>query len=178
MIAAPIDRCFDLARDIDFHTRSLAGTGERAVAGRITGLIGLGESVIWEARHLGVRQRFTAEVTVFERPVYFRDVMTAGAFSSFAHDHRFEERDGKTVMTDEVAFRSPLGPLGWLVDHLFMTGYLRRLLEGRCQAIKRREAVPHSLGKLERVDGAPGVHGRVVQAESNCLKGASRSASV
>jgi hypothetical protein len=91
-IAVPIDRCFDLARDIDFHTRSLAGTGERAVAGRITGLIGLGESVTWEARHLGVRQRFTAELTVFERPVYFRDVMTAGAFKSFAHDHRFEDR--------------------------------------------------------------------------------------
>ena len=74
---------------------------------------------------------------MFDRPVYFRDVMTAGAFRSFAHDHRFEERDGKTVMTDEVAFRSPLGPLGWPVDRLFMAGYLRRLLEGRCQAIKQ-----------------------------------------
>ena len=62
--------------------------------------------------------------------------MTAGAFRSFAHDHRFEERDGGTVMTDEVAFRSPLGPLGWLVDSLFMTGYLRQLLAGRCLAIK------------------------------------------
>jgi ligand-binding SRPBCC domain-containing protein len=135
-IAAPIDRCFDLARDIDFHTQSLAGTGERAVAGRITGLIGLDESVTWEARHLGVRQRFTALVTAFERPVYFRDVMTAGAFKSFAHDHRFEDRGGMTVMTDEVVFRSPLGLFGWLVDHVFMTSYLRRLLDGRCQAIK------------------------------------------
>ena len=106
VIAAQTDRCFDLARDIDFHTRSLAGTGEKAVAGRTSGLIEQGESVTWEAR-------------------------------SFAHDHRFEERDGKTVMTDEVAFRSPLGPLGWLVDRLFMAGYLRRLLEGRSQAIKQ-----------------------------------------
>jgi hypothetical protein len=40
-------------------------------------------------------------------------------------------------MTDDVEFRSPLGPIGWVVDYLFMTGYLRRLLEGRCQAIKR-----------------------------------------
>lgn len=136
-IAAPIDVCFDLARDIDFHTRSLKGTGERAVAGRTSGLIGLGESVTWEARHLGVRQRLTAEVTALDRPTYFRDVMTAGAFRSFAHDHRFETRDGGTVMTDEIVFRSPLGPLGWLVDSLFMAGYLRRLIEGRCHAIKR-----------------------------------------
>jgi ligand-binding SRPBCC domain-containing protein len=141
-INAPIEVCFDLARDIDFHTRSLADTGERAVAGRTAGLIGLGESVTWEARHLGVRQRFTARVTAFDPPRYFRDEMTAGAFRRFAHDHRFEQRDGGTVMTDEVAFRSPLGPIGWLVDALFLTRYLRRLLAGRCQAIKREaEAV-------------------------------------
>ena len=56
----------------------MSETGERAVAGRTTGLIGLGESVTWEARHLGIRQRFTAEVTAFDRPRYFRDVMTPG----------------------------------------------------------------------------------------------------
>src|SRR5262245_66489822 len=140
-IAAPIERCFDLARDIDFHTRSLEDTGERAVAGRTTGLIELGESVTWEARHLGVRQRFTSKVTTLDRPTYFRDEMTAGAFRSFAHDHRFESRDGLTVMTDEVVFRSPLGPLGWVVDRLFMAGYMRRLLDGRCQAIKREAEI-------------------------------------
>jgi ligand-binding SRPBCC domain-containing protein len=135
-IAAPIELCFDLARDIDFHTRSLEDTGERAVAGRTTGLIELGESVTWEARHFGVRQRFTAKVTVFDRPKHFRDEMTSGAFRTFAHDHLFDSRDELTVMTDEVVFRSPFGPLGWLVDRLFMAGYLRRLLIGRCQTIK------------------------------------------
>jgi ligand-binding SRPBCC domain-containing protein len=63
--------------------------------------------------------------------------MTAGAFRSFAHDHRFEESDGQTVMTDEIVFRSPLGPLGAAVDYLFMTRYLRRLLEIRCRALKQ-----------------------------------------
>lgn len=135
-IAAPAERCFDLARDIDFHTRSLAHTGERAVAGRTSGLIGLGESVTWEARHLGVLQRLTVAITAFDRPAYFRDEMTAGAFAAFAHDHRFEDRAGLTVMTDEVTFRSPLGPVGWLVDRLYLTGYLRRVLEGRCTAIQ------------------------------------------
>ena len=136
-IAAPIQQCFDLARDIDFHTRSLEDTGERAVAGRTTGLIELGESVTWEAKHLGVRQQFTAKVTEFDRPQFFRDEMTAGVFRSFTHDHLFESRDALTIMTDEITFRSPFGPLGWLVDRLFMGGYLRRLLDGRCQAIKR-----------------------------------------
>lgn len=136
-IAAPIELCFVLARDIDFHTRSLADTGERAVAGTTTGLIGPGESVTWEARHLGIRQRLTVQVTEFDKPRFFRDVMTAGAFKSFAHDHRFESNDGITTMSNDVTFRSPAGPLGLLVDYLFLTGYLLRLLTARCQAIKR-----------------------------------------
>jgi ligand-binding SRPBCC domain-containing protein len=136
-IAAPIEWCFDLARDIDFHVRTMEQTGERAVAGRTSGLISLGETVTWEARHFGIRQRFTALVTEFVYPSYFRDEMTFGAFRSFVHDHRFESRDGVTVMIDEVVFRSPFGPLGRLVDSLLMTGYLRRLLTGRSQEIKQ-----------------------------------------
>lgn len=136
-IAAPIERCFDLARDIDFHTRSLDHTGEKAVAGRTSGLIGLGESVTWEARHLGVRQRLTVAITGFDRPSHFLDEMTAGAFRSMVHDHRFETRDGGTTMTDEMTFRSPLGPLGWVVDRLFLAGYMQRLLESRCEVIKK-----------------------------------------
>ena len=137
VILAPVEVCFDLARDIDFHVRSLESTGERAVAGRTTGLIEYGESVTWEATHLGVRQRLTSEITAFDRPRHFRDVMTRGAFHSFAHDHHFEARGGGTVMTDDIVFRSPFGPLGRLVDDLYLAGYLRRLLEGRCEAIKR-----------------------------------------
>ena len=141
-INAPIEVCFDLARDIDFHTRSLSHTSERAIAGRTTGLIELGESVTWEARHLNIRQQLTSKVTAFDRPTYFRDEMTRGAFRSFTHDHRFDDHSGTTVMTDDVQFRSPLGPLGWLVDVVFLTRYLQRLLETRCEAIKRQaEAV-------------------------------------
>jgi ligand-binding SRPBCC domain-containing protein len=136
-IAAPIERCFDLARDIDFHVKSLAATGERAVAGRMAGLIELGESVTWEGRHFGVRQRFTARVTEFDRPRYFRDVMVAGAFREFAHDHRFEERDGVTLMSDVVTFRAPGGVLGRVVDAVLLKRYLRRLIGERGMAIQR-----------------------------------------
>jgi ligand-binding SRPBCC domain-containing protein len=136
IIAAPTERCFDLARDIDFHVQSLAATGERAVAGRVAGLIGPGESVTWEARHLGATRRFTAKVTRYDRPLHFRDEMTRGAFRSFVHDHRFEGRGGETLMIDTVEFQSPLGWIGSLVDRAFLAGYLRRLLAARGRAIK------------------------------------------
>jgi len=136
-VRAPATRCFDLARDIDFHLKSMAGTSERAVAGRTTGLIGLGEEVTWEARHLGVKQRFTSRITGFSPPGYFRDEMVRGAFKSFVHDHHFEEREGVTRMRDVVRFESPFGFVGRLVDSLFMTGYLTRLLRARSEAVKR-----------------------------------------
>jgi ligand-binding SRPBCC domain-containing protein len=147
VIAAPVERCFDLARDLDFHLRSLAHTGERAMAGRMSGLIELGESVTWEARHFGVRQRLTTKITAMDRPRHFRDEMTAGAFAAFAHDHWFEVRDGAsqsvTVMTEELVFRSPCGLLGRVVDALVMKRYLRRLLERRNGELKREaEGVP------------------------------------
>jgi ligand-binding SRPBCC domain-containing protein len=135
-IAAPLENCFDLARDIDFHTRSLAHTGEVAVAGRTSGLIELGETVTWEGRHLGVRQRFTSKITRFESPTYFRDEMVAGAFKEFAHDHRFESVNGITTMIDEVWFRSPFGILGHIANAVVLTRYIRKLLVDRARAIK------------------------------------------
>lgn len=143
-IAAPVERCFDLARDIDFHVRSLEHTGEQAVAGVTTGLIELGESVTWEARHLGVRQRLTSKITAFDPPHHFRDTMTQGAFKRFAHDHFFKAQGDHTVMRDVIDFASPIGPLGWLVDRGFMAHYLRRLIAQRGEMIRveaqRRQA--------------------------------------
>lgn len=74
-IAAPIDTCFDLARNIDVHTRSAVRTSERAVAGITTGLIGLNDTVTWEAVHFGIRQRLTVWITEFARPHMFTDEM-------------------------------------------------------------------------------------------------------
>lgn len=135
-IAAPIEICFDLARDIDFHVRSLQHTGERAVAGVTSGLIGLGESVTWEARHLGVKQRLTSRITAFDPPLYFQDTMTDGAFKRFAHDHVFEATPTGTTMRDVIDFASPFGSVGGLVDRVFMSRYLRRLIAERGRAIR------------------------------------------
>ena len=90
LVAAPVERVFDLSRSIDLHTASTAATGERAVAGVTSGLIGPGEEVTWRARHFGVWQSLTSRIVIFDRPRHFRDSMVRGAFRRFDHDHRFE----------------------------------------------------------------------------------------
>ena len=140
-IAAPIDRCFDLARSVDVHIRSTAFTAERAVAGVTTGLMQLGDEVTWEARHLGVRQRLTARITAYDRPFHFRDSQVRGAFARFDHDHYFETLpDGRTRMRDVFDYTAPLGLLGILADRLFLMSYMRQFLLRRNHEIARLAA--------------------------------------
>ena len=135
-IDAPIERAFDLARSIDLHQVSTAQTKERAIAGRTSGLIELGETVTWRAKHLGIYQNLTVRITEMERPHFFVDEMVRGAFQGFRHQHIFEERNGLTRMTDIFDYRSPLGWLGHLADWLFLEEYMRHFLAQRNQVIK------------------------------------------
>ena len=135
-IAAPPDRVFDLARSIDAHQDSAAATEEKPVAGVTRGLIGLGEEVTWEARHLGFKQRLTVRITLFERPARFQDVMTSGAFKSMKHDHEFVPHPPGTLMVDRFEFESPFGIVGRVVDRVFLAGYLRWFLLRRNQVLK------------------------------------------
>jgi ligand-binding SRPBCC domain-containing protein len=135
-LVAPLQRCFDAARDIDLHLKSFADTGETAVAGRTSGLIGPGEEVTWRGRHFGIVQHLTSKITAFDPPRHFQDTMLRGAFQSYVHDHYFEPREGGTLMKDVVAFRAPLGPLGRIAEALVLRRYLERLLIRRNAAIK------------------------------------------
>lgn len=136
-IEAPRERVFDLARRIDAHQKSTEGTQERAIAGITTGLIGMNDEVTWEARHLGIRQRLTVRVTAYNKPAHFQDVMVRGAFKRMCHDHSFLEVGSGTEMRDRFEFASPLGWLGWVVDHTFLRWYLRRFLVQRNSSLKR-----------------------------------------
>jgi ligand-binding SRPBCC domain-containing protein len=136
-IAAPIELVFDLARDIGFHERSMARTGERAIGGRTSGLIGLGESVTWRARYLGLTWRLTSRITEFEPPRRFVDEQAGGPFASFRHEHRFELMPGGTLMIDDWQHAPPLGFVGKAIDVLLLGGLLRRQLQMRNAALAR-----------------------------------------
>lgn len=136
-IAAPIERVFDLARSIDAHMLSTDGTEERAIAGRTSGLIECGESVTWEARHFGIKQQMTVKIVSMQRPIFFADEMVRGAFASMSHAHRFAEKSGGTLMSDEFHFTAPMGILGRIAERLFLTRYMRNFLIKRSVCLKQ-----------------------------------------
>lgn len=127
---------FDLSRSIDLHKISTQHTNEEAIAGRTSGLIALGETVTWRARHFGIYQTLRTKITTFSSPHLFVDEQLSGAFKSFRHGHYFEESDGTTIMTDVFDYTSPLGFLGRLADALFLKKYMTNLLQKRNHTIK------------------------------------------
>lgn len=136
VINAPIQLVFDLSRSIDLHKISTAHTNEQAVAGKTSGLINLGESVTWKAKHFGVTQLLTSKITAFNSPHYFVDEMVSGAFKRFKHEHIFAEETGKTIMTDVFDYTSPYGFFGRMGDALFLKRYMTSLLAERNRLVK------------------------------------------
>ncbi|MEM6263855.1 MAG: SRPBCC family protein [Bacteroidota bacterium] len=135
-IKAPIDIVFDLSRSIDLHKISTEHTDEEAIAGVTSGLIVMGETVTWRAKHFGVYQTLTTKITAFEKPGYFVDEMAKGIFKGFRHEHIFEESGNGTLMKDVFDYESPLGVLGRVADALFLEKYMKALLEKRNETIK------------------------------------------
>lgn len=141
-INAPIARCFDLARSIDMHIDSMQQSGETAVAGRTSGLIELGETVTWRAKHFGIWQTLTVRITEMEPFNYFTDEMVEGAFKNFRHEHYFYPINNQTLMKDIFSFDAPIGFLGIIANFLFLKRYMRKLLEQRNELVKQ-EAEKH-----------------------------------
>jgi ligand-binding SRPBCC domain-containing protein len=135
-IKAAVERCFDLSLHVDLDTASMAHTGERAVAGVTNGQLALGDTVTWEARHFGVRQRLTSAITVVERPYQFVDEQVRGPFRHVRHTHIFNRVADGTLLLDVFDYSVPAGPLGRLVDQLVLRAYMRRLLLARNQFLK------------------------------------------
>lgn len=135
-INAPINVVFDLSRSIDFHMKSTEQTGEKAIAGKTSGLIGLNETVTWRAKHFGIPQNLTSKITIMKRPDIFVDEMTKGAFKSFCHQHLFLDEGNKTLLIDIFEFEAPLGFLGKIANRLFLKNYMERLLVERNEHLK------------------------------------------
>lgn len=109
VIAAPPARCFDLARSVDFHAASATPIQGKAIAGRRAGLAERGDQTTWSARFFGLRFTLTTQITEFDRPHCFSDVMCAGLFTHFGHVYTFQANsDTQTMMMDVLTFRRPL----------------------------------------------------------------------
>jgi ligand-binding SRPBCC domain-containing protein len=136
-IDAPVERCFLLSLSVDLHVASARSTQSKPVTGSAEVMIGEGETLTFRGRHFGVRWRHTSLIDILRPHSYYRDIMIAGPFQHFDHEHHFAAMDDGTRMRDEVRFSARWGVFGRLASKTFLRNRLKTFLMERNAMIKR-----------------------------------------
>jgi ligand-binding SRPBCC domain-containing protein len=80
--------------------------------------------------------RWVTEIGLWEPPYRFVDRQLKGPYREWIHEHRFEETDKGTLMTDTVRYRLPLGVLGKVAHRLFVRRDVEEIFRYRQKIIK------------------------------------------
>ena len=123
-----------------------------AVSGVTSGLLREGDTVKWSVRPFLLRLTHTSQVEVSRPFSHFREVMIAGVFARYEHEHFFAVMDDGTRVRDELKFAAPFGPLGRMMETLVLRRYMTALLKRRNSALKH---AAESDGWRLYLDGQP-----------------------
>jgi ligand-binding SRPBCC domain-containing protein len=135
-IAAPVEVVFDLSRHIGLHKESMRKFGEDAVAGTRFGLIEKDDTVTWKAKHLFKNRLLRVKITEMKKPHMFTDIQAEGDFKAMKHEHHFKPCENGTIMIDLFHYEIPYGTFGKWFNSIYLSGYMKRLLELRNRTIK------------------------------------------
>lgn len=109
-----------------------------------------GTRIDYRLRVRGVPIRWQSEITVWRPPMQFVDEQRRGPYRLWVHEHRFKERDGRTLAEDLVRYAVPGG---WLADRVFVRRDVRRIFSYRRKELRRlfgtaadRDEFPHPAG--------------------------------
>ena len=72
-----------------------------------------------------------------KKPLEFTDEQVDGDFKSMKHQHVFKPCDNGTIMIDLFEFETPYGVAGTWLSKVYLTNYMKNLLEERNKAIKQ-----------------------------------------
>ena len=71
-----------------------------------------GTVIHYSLRLHGIPLRWTSEIVEWEPPHRFVDLQLRGPYKLWRHEHRFEARDGGTLISDTIHLSLPFGFLG------------------------------------------------------------------
>ena len=99
-----------------------------------------GRIIDYTIRLMGLPVRWRTMITSYEPPRCFVDEQICGPYSFWHHTHRFEPRDGGTLLYDEVRYVLPMaliGPVRGLIHTLYVRPSLERIFDYREQVFTR-----------------------------------------
>lgn len=84
---------------------------------------------------LGLKLRWTTEITVVKDNEYFIDEQRFGPYVLWHHKHFFEPTANGVKMTDVVHYALPLGFIGRIMNALVVKNKLKEIFEFRVKAV-------------------------------------------
>lgn len=153
-IAAPVEQVFAWHERPGAFDR-LTPPWERTVVEQPPDGLAVGTRVVLRTGLVGpISARWVAEHVAYDPPREFRDVQVSGPFAAWDHRHRFRAAGAGTQLSDEVAYRLPLGALGEAVAGGFVRGRLDRMFAYR----HRQTAADLAAHERARERGTPTMH--------------------
>jgi len=95
-----------------------------------------GTLINYSLRVHGVPLRWTSEIIEWEPLHRFVDLQLRGPYNLWRHEHRFEERDGGTLISDTINLALPLGLLGQLAYKIKVKSDIKEIFTFRKEKIR------------------------------------------
>ena len=80
---------------------------------------------------LGITLKWVTEITHVKKNEYFVDEQRFGPYSLWHHKHFIKEIDGGVLMEDVIHYKIPFGPIGVLLNFLFINSKLNSVFKYR-----------------------------------------------
>lgn len=84
---------------------------------------------------LGLPMTWRTLIAEYEPPFYFVDEQLSGPYAYWRHRHTFQPGEMGTVVSDEVVYALPFGPLGQLAHRIAVGRQLRGIFRYRQKAL-------------------------------------------
>lgn len=136
-IAAPIERVFDLSRNLTIYKLMLQGRKESFSSGAASTLINQGETLTFHAKHLGKTRLVTTKVVDLKKPSSYIQEQVKGDLLHFKHEHFFKSVQNGTIMIDMIDFDGPRDMIGKVVGRLYLKNYLEKFIATRNALIQQ-----------------------------------------
>ncbi len=78
-----------------------------------------------------IKLRWRTLITDYEKPYKFVDQQIKGPYSLWHHTHKFEEKDGGTLIHDNVTYAIPFGIMGQLIHAIYIKYDIHHIFEYR-----------------------------------------------
>jgi ligand-binding SRPBCC domain-containing protein len=95
-----------------------------------------GTLINYSLRIHGIPLRWISEIVEWEPPHRFVDLQLRGPYKLWRHEHRFEPRDGGTLISDTINLSLPLGFLGQLAYKIKVQSDVRQIFAFRKNKIR------------------------------------------